>query len=519
MVIPVLLLTLGTAAVVLSFRRHWPRWFLSSSQHHPSPVAFQHLQIYQGGMLNSGAIATAKEELANRLSQRQRIPHEISLRAGLDYAVQVRALAAIGTDEAGRILENEMIRQVSRNRLEQSWYWLDVAQGLRSLGRSQSLPLLLRSTERDFEYPLGHLFAAEIAAFPEFADYVQDPLSTLGKESLRSLRLTLEGIRRGYVPVSLYADANLGDLIHRLAETCPDIADASLTLLFLEALRHARRSYQTSPELRDDPLTRQAVRRQAGLFREAEPVIREYLHNIGDDLARLLPYRVPNEQREILHAIQQLHTETGCVVLRLLQDEQFTQRCEAIACLQWSTRQEATEYLVRQAQSLSQRNGRWQWFNRSHQAPSLELVAVLKALRGHPHVRAEKTLLELSSHSSYHYRIAAMKSLGWWEPIDRRSVLEILHLGRIDARAEVRMAAIAALARLGECASLQVLRDSLTNTSSQMVLQSIELIANEGLTWLWPELDLVTEYDDPVIAHHAWEAVEGLRESILGPMA
>jgi hypothetical protein len=51
------------------------------------------------------------------------------------------------------------------------------------------------------------------------------------------------------------------------------------------------------------------------------------------------------------------------------------------------------------------------------------------------------------------------------------------------------------------------------------VHQAIEVIVSEGLTWLWPDLDLLTENDDPVIAHHAWEAIEGLRESILGPLA
>ena len=63
------------------------------------------------------------------------------------------------------------------------------------------------------------------------------------------------------------------------------------------------------------------------------------------------------------------------------------------------------------------------------------------------------------------------------------------------------------------------MRDSMTHSNAQMVHQTIEVIAAEGLTWLWPELDLLTESDDPSVAHHAWEAIEWLRESILGPLA
>jgi len=83
----------------------------------------------------------------------------------------------------------------------------------------------------------------------------------------------------------------------------------------------------------------------------------------------------------------------------------------------------------------------------------------------------------------------------------------------------MKPAAVAALARLGECASLNVLREALQSPSVDNVHQTIDLIAAEGLTWLWPDLDLLTESDNPAIAHHAWEAVEDLRELILGPMA
>ena len=52
---------------------------------------------------------------------------EASLRAGMQYVVQVRALAEIGTDDAGRILERQLQRRLTDDAIEQAWYWIDLA--------------------------------------------------------------------------------------------------------------------------------------------------------------------------------------------------------------------------------------------------------------------------------------------------------------------------------------------------------------------------------------------------------
>lgn len=521
MVVPVLLLTLGAAAVLIGARRRWPRLFPDSHESAQSPVAFQHLQLYQGGLINPRELESAKAELGHKLSIGGVSAAETCLRAGTDFAVQVRALAEIGTEEAGRVLERQLGRRMSRDPIEQSWYLLDIAQGLRGLNRPQSLPLLLRSAEREFEYPLGALFAAEIVSFPQFANYLHEPLSPLGLAALRALRMAMEGIRRGFVPVTLYGEAQIGEQIRRLSESCPDRADPALARLFLEAMRHARRSYQTSPELRDDPIRRQGVRWQTCHLRDAEPILREYLHGIGEDLARMLPHGSPADKNDILAAMHELHADAGTVLLDVLADEQFAPRAVALGCLQWCASTEVQRYLIQQARGTQTDSPRrWRlWLRRGSMAPPPDLLASLQALRGHPGEDSELILREFARHPLPSYRIAALNSLGWWEPIQRAAVLETLHVARIDGRPDVRTAAVCALARLGECAALQVLRDGLTSPNSHAVHQTIELIASEGLTWLWPDLDLLTEADDPVIAHHAWEAIEGMRESILGPLA
>jgi hypothetical protein len=522
MVVPVLLLTLGAAAVLFGSRRRSARAAQGPAPR-TSPVSYQHLQLYQGGMISQDALETAKAELEDKLARGGVHAVETCLRPGLQYVIQVRALTEIGTDEAGTVLERQLTRRISEDPIEQSWYWIDLVRGLRGLNRGDSLPILLRCADKALETPLGHLFAAEVTAFPTFSDCLNDPLEPAGQAALRIFRAALEGIRRGFVPVTLYADVQVGELLRRLADACPDTADPLLTRIFVEALRHARRSYSSSPELRHDPLRRQTVRWQVGQLRDAEPVLREYLHGIGDDLANLLPGCNGREQADILAVIAELHADAGPVLFDLLATPSFRPRAAALACLQWSKTPESHAQLVELGQAaIAGSGGKSTWWKRDktgRPTPVPELLAMLQALRGHPGEGPEAVLRQFGRHPQPQFRVAAMRSLGWWEPIDRTDVVNLLQAGRIDSSPEVRIAAITALARLGECAALQVLRESLISSNVESVHQTIDVIAAEGLTWLWPDLDVLTEADNPAIAHHAWEAVEDLRESIFGPLA
>jgi hypothetical protein len=111
-------------------------------------------------------------------------------------------------------------------------------------------------------------------------------------------------------------------------------------------------------------------------------------------------------------------------------------------------------------------------------------------------------------------RVAAVGSLGWWEPVDRRQVLQTLHDARRDASSEVRQAARAALARLGERQSLQWFRQALCNEDPHAVHETIQVVANEGLTLLWPDLDRLADAEDHEVSHHAREALERLCEDL-----
>src|SRR5438552_9159653 len=146
-----------------------------------SPVSRQHIDLFQGGQLNEAAVESAKARFRDLLERGEVEAVENSLRAGMLYVVQVRALAELGTDDAGRILERQLHRRLTDDQIEQAWYWFDLANGLRVLNRSQSLPHLLRCSEAASGTPLGHFFAAETVCFLGFAGYLRQPDTSLGR--------------------------------------------------------------------------------------------------------------------------------------------------------------------------------------------------------------------------------------------------------------------------------------------------------------------------------------------------
>src|SRR5437016_10253920 len=151
LIVAILLPLLLGAAFLLG--RHLPRRRELSDQF--SPVTRQHFEIFQGGPMNEAAVAAAKRRFRDLLERGEEAAVEASLRPGMHFVYQVRALAEIGTDAAGRILERQLHRHLTDDQLEQAWYWIDVAGSLRALHREESLPNLLRFAESAAAVPLG----------------------------------------------------------------------------------------------------------------------------------------------------------------------------------------------------------------------------------------------------------------------------------------------------------------------------------------------------------------------------
>ena len=207
----------------------------------------------------------------------------------------MRALAEIGTDDAGRVLERQLQRRLTSDAIEQSWYWIDLANGLRSLNRDQSLPHLLRCAEANGDHPLSHFFAAETVCFLSFAGYLRQPHTPLGRAALRVLRRTLEGLRCGLQP-QVVIEARLGELIEDLWDHRPKITSPLIVQVFAEALRLVRRAQHAELILSDERYEQEAYGWQIRRLEVLDEVLREYLTDAPAHLGGQLATATAEEQ-------------------------------------------------------------------------------------------------------------------------------------------------------------------------------------------------------------------------------
>jgi hypothetical protein len=483
-----------------------------------SPVTRQHIDLFQGGQLNEAVVEAAKERYRDLLERGEFAAVEASLRPGMHYVFQVRALAEIGTDDAGRILERQLQRRLTEDQLEQSWYWIDLATSLRTLHREESLPHLLRCAEEAGEIPLGHYFAAETVCFLGFAGYLHQPETPLGRSALRILHRALEGLRYG-VPPHMVAEGRLGEVIEKLWDDRPEKAQPQVARVALETLRLLRRQEHLRPALDEEHSEQEAFDWQMSHLAALEPTLTDYLEEAPRHLAMRLNRAPATERLEILGALHDLRAEAGVEVMELL-----SRGCDdpesALEVLRWSRDPTVgpwlRDWICRRVPVLRRAQRRKRAFAPRH--PSLPdevpYQAALRALRGHPAAETEACLILAARDWDPTYRVAALSSLGWWEPVNRRAVLSSLNDGRRDASLEVRHAARAALARLGERQALQWFRQALTAENPQHLHEAIQVVATECLTLLWPDLDRLADAEDPDVAHHVREALECLSEDM-----
>jgi hypothetical protein len=445
---------------------------------------------------------------------------EASLRPGMQYIFQVRALAEIGTDAAGAILERQLQRRLTEDRVEQAWYWIDLAQNLRTLNRQESLPQLFRCAEAAMEAPLGHFFAAETVCFLGFADYARQPETPQGRSALRILQRALESLRLGLQP-HLVAEARLGELIEGLWDRRPVGVAPLLVRVFVEVLRLLRRVPHALAALSEEPAEREVFDWQVSRLEALEPLLREYLHDAAVSLRTQLPEVRGVDLADVLHALDDLRTDAGKELVPLLE---CSMRCEhaelAIDALRWARDPLAGFWMRSYAGRRVNMARRAQARRRTSSPRRLSIAAevpyraILRSLRGHPCSETENFLVLAAQDWDPLYRVTALGSLGWWEPLERALVLRCLETGRRDPSQDVRQAARGALARLGERAALHWFRQALLSDNAQQVFEAVHVVAAEGLTLLWPDLDRLVDSDQPEIAHHAREALECLSEEM-----
>lgn len=510
-----LLLILLLPALFLLARRHRQ----SHLNGELSPITRQHIDLFQGGQLSESAVESAKARFRDLLERGDLAAVENSLRAGVQYVVQVRALTELGTDDAGRILERQLQRRLTEDQIEQAWYWIDLASGLRTLNRPQSLPHLLRTADQAGDLPLGHFLAAETVCFLGFTGYLRQPHTALGRSALRVLRRALEGLRYG-VPANVVGEGRLGELIEALWDSRGDEPDPLVARAFHEALRLLRRSPHFSATLAGEASEQESFDWQVSRLAALEATLEDYLAEAPAALVGRLPTAAADRQKEILQTLIDLKAPAGEPVLGLATTPGHPLAELALEVVTWSPDPRAglllRDRVLQNVPMLAraQKRPRSSPPRRPSLPADLPYSGLLRALRGHPSPQTEAMLLLAARDWDPTFRSAAVSSLGWWEPLQRVDVLSRLQDARRDVNAEVRQAARAALARLGERQALLWFRQTLTSEDPQKVYEAIHAIAAEGLTLLWPDLDRLADMESSDVAHHAREALERMGEEL-----
>lgn len=481
-----------------------------------SPVSRQHIALFQGGQLNETVIESVKVRFRDLLERGEAAAVEASLRPGTQYVFQVRALAEIGTESAGRILERQLQRRLTDDPLEQYWYWIDLASSLRLLNRQESLPHLLRCAEGS-DNPLGAFFAAETICFLGFAGYLRQFERPLGCAALRLVLRVLDGMRCD-LPPHVITESRLGEMIEDLWDHRPKATHPLFVRIAHAVLRLLRRVQHVERLFADDSSENEAFRWQVSRLSGLESTLIDFLKEAPRKLLDQLPSA--KNRADVLQALNELRVDTGDELLPLLSRPDFGPLEEGVELLAWSKHVDVGPWLRHLAATRVPMERRAQARKRPHPPSKLSMPAsvpyraVLRALRGHASPQTEAFLLLAARDWDPTFRQAACSSLGWWEPIERFEVLACLQENLGDLNAEVRQAARAALARLGERRALHWFRHALTAEDSDNIHDAMHLIAYENLFLLWPDLDRLADSENLDIAQHARETLETLCEDL-----
>src|SRR5262249_39427552 len=223
----------------------------------------------------------------------------------------------------------------SDDQMEQSWYWIDLAHGLRSLNREESLPHLLRCAEKAVDVPLGHFFAAETVCFLGFAGHLRQPDHTLGRSALRLLARTIEGLRYGVQPI-VVAEARLGELVETMWDHRREHPDPLVTRVAAEVVRWSRRAADAKLTLADDRADYEAFDWQMARVHALEPVLLDYLEEAARVLVQRLDTATGPELSDVLQTLSTIRAEAGDEVIKLLSRGDCPEAESAVDVLLWS---------------------------------------------------------------------------------------------------------------------------------------------------------------------------------------
>jgi hypothetical protein len=315
------------------------------------------------------------------------------------------------------------------------------------------------------------------------------------------LSLAARGVREGVVDLAAQIRAGLlGDLAV-VSETAPAGPDPWVTAAMIEAERVSRRTATWARLLPAE--IRPLLDRQMDRLTDSTERRHVWLAGADRRLMSYFPTATIREQTAILRTLHDLRADASDLFPDLPARRSPWWE-EAVAALTWAKNPGVAPRLAAQADRLL-----------AGARPATAAV-VLTSLRGGRCRASENVLVKASTHADVAVRRSAVASLAWADPYDTAAVVSTLQAGRTDPDPSVRRAAVAAFARFGELTALREFAAGLLVDAPRARHAAILSAAAEGVTWLWPDLDLAAEVGDPDTALAAAEALERMREAALG---
>ncbi len=470
-----------------------------------SAVDRQHRHLVAGGQLSKSTVATTANRYRELLDSGRSNEVLRELTPGVDFAIKVQALAEVGTQEAVGLLARQLDQRLSRDPVEQAWYWADVASALRQLGHQHALPAILHCADEASSLPAGRVLAAQAVAFPNFSATVREYPGALGRAGLRAVTRVIQGCRDGAIDLVTLLQAGVGDLLEHLSTSAPQLPDPWLTEALLEGERLQRRLGTWSKTLPAE--ARMLAEKQLLHLTQSTAARQGWLVGAPARLIAAVPWASTLEKSASIHCLAEFRSDVSWL-FPTPPPSRDVWSCAAIGCLRWSRNTHLGPELADAAASAL----------RSRRQVD-RAVALLTALRGHRCTRAEQILLIAIKSRRALIRAAAASSLGWWLHFEAQQVVDALQGLQSDPTSAVRRTASGALARLGNRAAIREFQAGLLSEESGIRIATANRIVVEEISWLWPDLEALADSPEADIAFAAIEALARLRENILGPLA
>ncbi len=492
------------------------RWRASRKREEPtvSPLSHQHFEHFQGEELDAALLERITSELRHSLLHLPAATVAERIRPDNEFLYKSDALASIGSDQAGLVLAHLLEKKLGTDPMERAWILHDLIRGLKSLHRVESLgPLMLQTSVIPKDNPLVYYCAVELISFPGFSRLLLGrPTDRDRKLGWQILRFALDGFRFG-VHSRLLSDCRLGDLLEQLLEHPGMAEDPDFLVSTASAVRLARRSPLLRRQIEGDEHEIEALTWQIGKIEAVEQTLDFDSPKVRKNLTRMALSGDDFWREKALRAISELRLDTGNELVSLLKDNHRGDLPLVFEALGFARGDRVLPELLgflAKNQGLVMAGETTGPTKNSQADPNTRdaICAILELLKRHPGKQAEMILTTCCSLANPKIRKSAISSLGWWEPLDRPKVLGILRKAVSDTKSEIRWAAKAALARLGERKSLNFLRQLLCSEDISKVHMGIQMVGNEGISLLWPDLDHLMDSDDEQISYHAWEATE-----------